>query len=136
MLTPRGTRARMKRHLGMAPKRKLGVKVKCAECGKKFALPARGRLPEYCSQTCRQRAYEARKWQEKLLPHGVAPALLQKDLVPTLNRAFIKELVREILVEEGPPAVSPPAKHRKPQPRHLRLVEKVQQNEDPEKSKS
>jgi hypothetical protein len=42
------------------------TKLKCECCKAKFKRPARGRAPKYCSQSCRQRAYEKRKLQAEV----------------------------------------------------------------------
>ena len=36
--------------------------LRCRWCDAKITVDPRGRLPEYCSHGCRQRAYEKRKW--------------------------------------------------------------------------
>lgn len=47
---------------------------KCARCGQPLALGPTGRPRRYCSQTCRQLAYAARKRALPYLPHVPPPA--------------------------------------------------------------
>jgi len=57
----------------------------CLRCNAKMTVKPRGRLPTFCSQSCRQRAYEQKKWSR---PHPVE--LLAKDLA----RADVREAIR------------------------------------------
>ena len=43
------------------PTRVSGQTIACAWCSREFTLSARGRLPKWCSQSCRQRAWEQRR---------------------------------------------------------------------------
>src|SRR4051794_34703072 len=47
--------------------------VRCEWCKAKIKVKPRGRLPRYCCQSCRQRGYEIRKWNQ---PHLAAFATL------------------------------------------------------------
>ena len=38
-----------------------GQGVNCGWCGKAVAIPARGRVPKWCSDSCRHRAWEQRR---------------------------------------------------------------------------
>ncbi len=38
-----------------------GQVVSCGWCGSPIAIPARGRVPKWCSPTCRHRAWEQRR---------------------------------------------------------------------------
>ena len=49
--------------------------LRCQWCRDRYAVKPRGREPAYCSRSCRQRAYEARKAAE-----GVPRRLLKADL--------------------------------------------------------
>jgi hypothetical protein len=49
--------------------------IRCRRCKKKVAVPPRGRVPEYCSASCRQRAYE----HSKLHPLRMSK-LLEQDI--------------------------------------------------------
>jgi hypothetical protein len=37
--------------------------VRCVRCKTKIKIKGRGRVPKFCSPTCRQLTYEQRKWQ-------------------------------------------------------------------------
>ena len=41
--------------------RRPGQTVECGWCGRPVAVPARGRVPSWCSSSCRHRAWEARR---------------------------------------------------------------------------
>lgn len=43
------------------PARRPGQTLACGWCGQEFPLAARGRTPKWCSQACRQRAWEQRR---------------------------------------------------------------------------
>lgn len=43
------------------PRRRSGQEVTCGWCGTNFVIPARGRVPKWCSATCRHRAWEQRR---------------------------------------------------------------------------
>jgi hypothetical protein len=76
-------------------------------------------LRTFCSRSCRQRAYEQRKWSR---PQPVE--LLARDIATVQVRAFIRQVVREFLLEAGidlPPPSSPPKSKRRAS--SLRLVE-------------
>jgi len=81
------------------------------------SIPAAGRQPS-AAGSCRQRAYEQRKWSK---PHPVE--LLARDIATAQVRDFIRQMVRELLLEAGitlPPPPPKPKRHGPP----LRLVEK------------
>src|SRR4029453_19619164 len=84
---------------------------RCPVCKERFKISPRGRPPTFCGRSCRQRAYEQRKWSR---PHPVE--LLARDIPSARVRAFIGEQVRELLLEAGitPPPPPPP----KPKRRH------------------
>ncbi|GAB78184.1 hypothetical protein SAMN05421595_0705 [Austwickia chelonae] len=43
------------------PPRVAGQQAACGWCGASVAVPARGRVPKWCSDTCRHRAWEQRR---------------------------------------------------------------------------
>lgn len=47
--------------MGTKPRRRLGQAVTCAWCRRTFPLLRTGRLPRYCGDTCRHRAWEHRR---------------------------------------------------------------------------
>ena len=42
-------------------RRRPGQSVECGWCGRPVKVPARGRVPSWCSSACRHRAWEARR---------------------------------------------------------------------------
>jgi tRNA(Ile2) C34 agmatinyltransferase TiaS len=92
--------------------------VRCPVCKKRFKVNSRGRPPNFCSRSCRQRAYEQRRWSR---PHPVE--LLARDIDTARVRDVIRQEVREALLAAGiilpPPAPKP--KRRGPP---LRLIDK------------
>src|SRR4249919_1078971 len=81
--------------------------LRCLWCKGKIAVKLRGRLPSFCSHSCRQRAYERAKWQQ---PHLLA---LHKDLKRVVIRAEIRNEVWELLRQVGlVKAAVPPEKPR------------------------
>jgi hypothetical protein len=94
---------------------------RCARCKSKIKIKGRGRVPSFCSPTCRQLAYEQRRWQR---PTPVE--LLAKDIGNIQVRDFIRAEIWSMLQEAGlvasdrrPP--SPPPKRQRPA--HLRVVQ-------------
>lgn len=47
--------------------RRPGQTIECGWCGRAVAVPARGRIPSWCSSSCRHRAWEARRADRKQL---------------------------------------------------------------------
>jgi hypothetical protein len=82
-------------------KKLYGAKVKrpktlrCLWCKGKIAVKPQGRLPSFCSHSCRQRAYERAKWQQ---PHLLA---LHKDLKRVAIREEIRKEAWQLLQEVG-----------------------------------
>ncbi|MGA7329687.1 MAG: hypothetical protein WBX25_35705 [Rhodomicrobium sp.] len=89
------------------------TKKVCSHCRKRFTPGPRGRAPRYCSASCRQRAYEIRKFERALYERG-PQAALDKDLGPLRARvahaqgplvlrttAAIAEEVEKTLVKFG-----------------------------------
>jgi hypothetical protein len=91
--------------------------VRCKACKQRIKLKPKGRVPTYCSATCRQHAYLMHKYQGPL-------ALLQQDIATVRFRDFIRREIREVLKQVGlfdMPEPPPPLKP-KPPPSSLRLV--------------
>jgi hypothetical protein len=89
------------------------TKLKCALCKRKFAAPARGRKPKYCSQACRQQAY----WRRKTDPNRAALTAIQSDLMAMSNRTARIKAAIKVLEDAG--LMEPRARPSRPQ---LRLV--------------
>ena len=87
-------------------------------------------MPKFCSPTCRQLAYERRKWQRP-----TAVELLAKDIATNNIRAIIRAEVWTVLQMAGvvspnqPPPLSP-SKHQPPT--HLRVVKPQPEHELPD----
>lgn len=47
--------------------RRPGQSVECGWCGRAVEVPARGRVPSWCSSSCRHRAWEARRAEREQL---------------------------------------------------------------------
>ena len=83
-------------------------------------MKGRGRLPSYCSSTCKQGAYLRRKYRGPM-------ELLEQDLASMRFRSFLRQEIWAVLREAGlasEPEPQPPAPTRpgRDQPR-LRVVE-------------
>ena len=92
--------------------------VRCAQCRRKEKINPRGRVPRFCSRSCRQRAYERRKWQK---PTPVE--LLARAVDSMAVRQLVREEVRKVLQELGLAAKTPvpPLVSKKSRP-ELRLI--------------
>jgi hypothetical protein len=99
--------------------RKRPKTLRCGWCKEKFKVAPHGRLPEFCSHSCRQRAYEKKRWQR---PSAIEA--LAKDLatvkVHNYIRAEIWALLKAAGVVSQPDPPPPPPKPRRRS--HLRLV--------------
>ncbi len=95
-------------------------KIKCARCKTRFKPPRRGRRPKYCSHSCRQRAYEARRAAQY-----IPSLLLTRDIDDIRTRDGIRRAMIDLLCEYG---ILPEAPKRLKPP--LRLVEST---DEPEK---
>ena len=49
-------------------RRRPGQTVECGWCGQPVPVPSRGRIPSWCSSSCRHRAWEARRAERDNLP--------------------------------------------------------------------
>jgi hypothetical protein len=116
MTTWRDQNRRMMFELGHAARPKT---VRCYWCRAKLKVPSRGRLPQCCSATGRQRAYQKRKWSRP----GAVEALAA-DLAHVKVRSWLRKEIRALLVEAGlVPAQMPlPAANTRRSKNHLRLV--------------
>jgi len=92
--------------------------ARCPVCKERFKIHPRGRPPTFCSRSCRQRAYEQRKWSR---PHPVE--LLARDIASVRVRDMIRQEIRQILLDAGITLPPPPPEPKRRGP-PLRLVEK------------
>lgn len=83
-----------KRHLARLP----GQVVKCGWCGAWVAVPARGRVPKWCSATCRHRAWE----QNRAAASGLAAVEVVEHVIERPVRV-------EVHVAAPPPPAPPPS---------------------------
>jgi hypothetical protein len=79
------------------PPRRRPPKLVCGWCDKRFAPQITGRPPSFCSASCRQRAYEKRKWSpystsDDLALHLLPPAA-QRRVIEEVRRAHMSELI-------------------------------------------
>lgn len=49
-------------------RRRPGQTVECGWCGQPVLVPSRGRIPSWCSSSCRHRAWEARRAERENQP--------------------------------------------------------------------
>jgi hypothetical protein len=71
----------------------------CAWCREKFTPKSSGRVPLYCSNSCRQSAHQKRKWDSQArfaeeIAKQQKEAQLKSDLTPRLRLELIAELVQ------------------------------------------
>jgi hypothetical protein len=81
---------------------------KCAWCRKRFARKATGRPATFCSASCRQRAYEKRKWNpysaSDALARDLLPRAAREELRQDERRAYMIELIMNGTVRLSDPA--------------------------------
>ena len=73
-------------------------KLKGARCGRRFSRLRKGRPARYCSPSCRQRAYEARK-NEREVSARLPVRLLEEDFDGVRTRDALKRAVISVLEE-------------------------------------
>ena len=103
----------------MHPKRRPKT-MRCRGCGRRIKVSAKGRVPTFCGQGCKQRAYLKRR--------RVGPMeLLARDIATVQVRAVIRDEIWKLLRQAGlvggdlPPA---PTKPRRSGPQ-LRVIDTV-----------
>jgi hypothetical protein len=112
------------------PSRRRRKTARCERCRTKIKIKSRGRVPKFCSPTCRQLAYERRKWQR---PTPVE--LLAQDTATIKVRDFIRAEIWAVLQTANlvppnqPPPLTPPKRQR---PTHLRVVKPQPEHELPD----
>jgi hypothetical protein len=92
--------------------------TRCKRCKAQIKVKKKGRVPKYCSQSCKQEAYLRRQFRSPL-------ELLARDLASIEVREVIRTTIMDILVQLGltksnlPPPIMQKPKPEKP---NLRLV--------------
>lgn len=85
--------------------------VRCKGCKSIIKLKSKGRVPSYCSPTCRQNAYLKRRYTGPM-------ELLKQDIATVQGRDIIHREVRDYLVQLGFATESVPSpKPRRKQPK-------------------
>src|SRR5690349_13404778 len=84
-------------------RRKRPRTLHCRWCKTKIEIKPRGRVAEFCSQTCRQRAYEQWKWARP-----TAVELIARDLATAKVREAIRAELWTLLRERGLVAAAEP----------------------------
>jgi hypothetical protein len=110
-----------KKHVDMRRQRRPQTK-KCKRCGKPIKVAIKGRVPTYCGQSCKQQAYQRRRFRGPML-------LLEQDIATMKVQAIIRREISDAfkqmgLISESQPLVEAP-KRKSPT---LRLV-KTNQND-------
>jgi hypothetical protein len=107
--------------------RRRAKSVRCEHCKTRIKIKTRGRVPKFCSPTCRQLAYERRKWQR---PTPVE--LLAQDIAHAKFRDFVRKEIWTVLQmaelisrDQSLPSAPRNARSRTP----LRLVETQPESE-------
>ena len=77
--------------MAKSPRRRAGQTLVCGWCSGAFVPADRGRTPKWCSQTCRQRAWELRRAARSGL---VAIDVVQQ--VVEVEKVVTKEVVQEV----------------------------------------
>src|SRR4051794_36692438 len=101
---------RLKKARGLPAKRP--KTLRCLWCRGKIDVNPRGRLPKFCSHSCRQRGYERSKWRQ---PFAVA---FRKDHARVATQDVIRQAAWELLKEVGlVKAAMPPERRPRPKAR-------------------
>ncbi len=93
--------------------------TKCKQCKRKFRPKAKGRRPLYCSDSCRQRAYERRRI-EKEIAQRIPMRLLGGDMEGIKTRDGVRKAIVDVLRELGLIARPPDQPKRGPK---LRVIQ-------------
>jgi hypothetical protein len=82
-------------------------------------VKGKGPIPLYCGHTCRQLAYQRRRYSGPMM-------MLAQDIATTKVRDVIRAEICDILQRYGliPKAPPPPREKKRPPPTHLGLVER------------
>ena len=99
--------------------------TKCKQCKRKFRPKAKGRRPLYCSDSCRQRAYERRRI-EKEIAQRIPMRLLGGDMEGIKTRDGVTRAVVDVLRELG--LIATPSFPTKRGPK-LRVIQDDKEND-------
>ncbi len=76
-----------------------GQVVPCGWCGRSTPIPARGRVPKWCSSSCRHRAWE----QRRAAASGLSAVEVVEQVVETVRtERNVQKEVLEVTVEHRP----------------------------------
>ena len=92
--------------------------IRCKRCKAQIKVKNKGRVPKYCSQSCKQEGYLRRRFRLPL-------ELVARDLASIELREVIRTTIMDILVQQGLVKSNlPPSTMHKPKPKkpNLRLV--------------
>ena len=91
--------------------------VRCQRCKTKVKVPAKGRIPKFCSRNCRQRTYERNR--------ALGPMMVMSRLAHDLDTVRVRDAIRAEVwaVLRGMGIEPPAAPPNKPKPKtHLRAI--------------
>lgn len=80
-------------------RRKPGQKVRCGWCGAEVQIPPRGRVPKWCSSSCRHRAWEQRRAAEAGL---AAVEVVDRPVEVIVEREKVVERRVNVPVRQSP----------------------------------
>jgi hypothetical protein len=94
-------------------------RTRCRSCRGQIRVKAKGRIPTFCSHSCKQKAYLTRRYQGPM-------ELLAKDIATWQVRVAIRQEVMSLLAQLGfVTSESPPLLPSKPRAKpKLRLISK------------
>ncbi len=80
-------------------RRRPGQQVSCGWCGTEVPVPARGRVPKWCSSSCRHRAWEQRRAAEAGL---AAVKVVDRPVEVIVEKTTVIERRTAVPVRQGP----------------------------------
>lgn len=84
-------------------RRRPGQTVECGWCGQPVPVPSRGRIPSWCSSSCRHRAWEAGRAERDNLPE-VRVVTRTIEVEKPVSRSRLFSLARRARSERDPHA--------------------------------
>lgn len=79
--------------------RRAGQQVSCGWCGTRVLVPARGRVPKWCSSSCRHRAWEQRRAAEAGL---AAVEVVDRPIEVVVEKRVVVERRVTVPVRQSP----------------------------------